>query len=504
MMKSPCILAILDGWGHGPASPTNAIDQANTPYYDQIIKQQPMSLLSASGEDVGLPKGQMGNSEVGHLHIGAGRLVRQSLSTIDHAITQNTLNDHKLLTELDTKTPTHLLGLVSPGGVHSHENHLLALIDLLADRGHTTLVVHAILDGRDTAPKAALASIQRIESRLNHHQCGHIASLCGRFYAMDRDQRWDRTEAAFNLYTQSNAITTAESAQAAIQSAYNQNQLDEFILPVSIQHGRSHNVIEADHQLLLFNFRADRMRQMTAALTQEDFTGFDRGTFTHIKKTVCMTEYQSSFQLPVLFPKPMIPDTLGETLSAHQLRQHRIAETEKFAHVTYFLNGGREEAFDQEERLLIPSDKVATYDLKPQMQAEAITDAIIDLIKEQQSDVIIANFANPDMVGHTGNFEATVAAIECIDKCLERLGRLCYTHQATLFITADHGNAETMFDAKQQQQHTAHTCNRVPFIAIGATAHLHEKGTLADIAPTILTYLGITPPHDMTGRSLLT
>lgn len=501
-MKTPCIIAILDGWGHGKPSPYNAITQAKTPVYDRLVQKYPMSLLSASGEDVGLPKGQMGNSEVGHLHIGAGRLVRQSLSAIDESIKNQSLHQHPLLTQLTTDHPVHLLGLVSPGGVHSHENHLLALIDILYQQGHRKLVIHAILDGRDTAPRSALTSIQRIESLLEAKECGSIGSICGRFYAMDRDQRWDRTQAAYDLYCKHQTSCHAATSQSAIEQAYAKNLSDEFIPPTLIT-GNQTSVIAADHPLILFNFRADRMRQLTSALTQAHFTGFDRGASALNQQTLCMCEYQSDLQLPVLFPKPTLKQTLGEVLSQHQYRQYRIAETEKFAHVTYFLNGGQEVSFPLEERILIPSDKIATYDLKPQMQAKAITESITTLIEENQADFIIANYANPDMVGHTGNFEATLEAITCIDQCLGQLESLCLKYGAQLWITADHGNAEVLFDPDNAQAHTAHTSNPVPFIAVGASLQLDEKGTLADIAPTLLASSGISIPKEMTGRSLI-
>ena len=501
-MNSPCILAILDGWGHGIASPHNAIHTAKTPCYDNLIKKQSLSLLEASGEAVGLPPGQMGNSEVGHLHIGAGRLVRQSLLAIDHAMASGELEQHALINQLSATQPLHLLGLLSDGGVHSHEDHLFELINILAKKGHKQLKIHAILDGRDTAPQSATTSIEKLEKLLREKQCGHIVSVCGRFYAMDRDQRWERTEAAFKLYTQNQFAPTAASAYDAVKEAYHQNITDEFIPPTRIQ---THNPlsIEPEHGLLFFNFRADRMRQMAAALTQDTFKGFSRENFKPIQSAICMTEYQRDLNLAVLFPKPAIQDTLGEVISHHQLRQHRVAETEKFAHVTYFLNGGQETAFDGEKRILLPSDKIATYDLKPKMQAQGITTAVIDLIDQGRSDVIIVNYANPDMVGHTGNFSATVEAIECIDSMLSQLVDAVETHHGSLFITADHGNAETMFNPSKNQQHTAHTCNPVPFIGVGKALELKPKGTLCDIAPTLLDRLGLPIPQSMSGRSLL-
>ena len=505
-MSVTTLLLILDGWGHAETIDHNAIAMAHTPTYDHLLKTCPHAWLDACGESVGLPPGQMGNSEVGHLHIGAGRQVRQSLLKINQAIqTDDFYQNVPLITTMrKTKQTIHIIGLLSPGGVHSHQDHLLALTTMAAQQGHTNIAVHAILDGRDTPPQSALNAINTLDKHLKELGSGHIASLCGRYYAMDRDNRWDRTQQAYDLYTQDKYTRQAASAQAALQLAYEQNETDEFVKPTAITPNKHTMTTIQDHDVvILANFRADRMRQITQALTIADFTEFSRSIWPQLAACTTMTHYQEHLPVTVAFPQETLQHTLGECIAQAGLAQCRITETEKFAHVTYFLNGGNETVFPQEDRILIPSEKVATYDLAPDMQAHAITDAIINTIQQQKHQVIISNLANADMVGHTGNLPATIQAIETIDSCLNKILTTLKQHQGQAIITADHGNAETLYDPTQQQPHTAHTNNPVPMIYVGRPATSNTKGMLTDIAPSLLTCLDLAPPKEMTGQSLL-
>lgn len=502
-MPKPTLLLILDGWGHRKETEFNAIALANTPHYDQLMAECPHALLDASGESVGLPAGQMGNSEVGHLHIGAGRQVPQSLLLINQVIAKNKLNENQAIinTVKQSQHTVHIIGLLSPGGVHSHEEHLHALIATAAYHGAKTIAIHAILDGRDTPPQSAQASITKLEQQLKTLGVGHIASICGRYYAMDRDQRWDRTQKAYALYVDGVAARQADSASAALTLAYHDDETDEFVRPTLI----TNTTIKDGDTVIFANFRADRMRQLVKALTQPDLTTFDRPTLPKLARACTMTSYQDGLSVDVAFPKVPLKKALGECLSEAGLAQWRITETEKFAHVTYFLNGGSEAIASHEQRILIPSDQVATYDLAPAMQCDAITDAIIAVFDKHDDPVIISNFANADMVGHTGNLEATIAAIEAIDHCLGRLLEALRRHDGQMILTADHGNAEQLFDPKQGQPHTAHTNNPVPMIFVGSDTptKCQTKGALTDIAPTMLTCLGLPIPKEMSGRTLL-
>ncbi len=506
-MISPTLLIILDGWGYSKILENNAIAMANTPVYDKLVADCPMALLEASGESVGLPSGQMGNSEVGHIHIGAGRQVPQSLLKINQTIASDKLADNHVIKAMlgDCQKTLHLIGLLSPGGVHSHEEHLFALLSLAAQQGVQRIAVHAILDGRDTAPQSALASLQACQQHLDELTANHgvqsaqIATICGRYYAMDRDSRWDRTAVAYDLYTQPSWPQIAEHAFAGLEQAYANGLTDEFVQPTRTADTM---IVEGD-SVIMVNFRADRMRQLTKALSLPNFDAFARQHHPRCHITT-MTSYQDDLPVQVIFPHPHLTDTLGECLAKHGLKQCRIAETEKFAHVTYFLNGGSESVFDGEDRILIPSDKsVATYDQAPAMKAKPITEAIIKAIQARNHHVIICNFANADMVGHTGNLEATIQAIETIDASLGIVLTCLEQHQGQALITADHGNAEAMYNPDKAQAHTAHTTNPVPLIYVGPKALCTTTGALSDIAPTLLQGVGITQPDAMTGQSLI-
>lgn len=504
------MLVILDGWGINPNKKGNAVAAAKTPHLDRFFAEYPHTRLVCSGEDVGLPPGYMGNSEVGHLNIGAGRVVYQDLMKINIAIRDGSFFKNKTIVDLmdrvaEKKSRLHLIGLLSDGGVHSHVDHLKALIRMAAEKG-VTVSVHAILDGRDTPPDSGQTFMAELCSFLTDYPSASIATVCGRFYAMDRDTRWDRTEKAYFLYTLGEGHVENDPV-AAVQKAYLRGETDEFVRPVVIlSSGSSVSAkILNDDGLLFFNFRADRMRQIVRAFTDPSFMFFTRKTFPSILTPVCMTLYDEKFALPVAFPNENPSNTLGEVISRHGYIQLRIAETEKYAHVTYFFNGGVETPFAGEERKLIPSPReVATYDLKPQMSAPAVTDELVSRILQKKYDFVVVNFANMDMVGHTGVFDAAVTACETVDSCVGKIVPPFLNYGGVVFITADHGNSEQMVDDKGSP-FTAHTTNPVPFILIG----LNQKnislseGKLADIAPTILTVMGINIPSQMTGTPLL-
>lgn len=493
----PIALIILDGFGEREETQHNAIKQAHTPHLDTWMREETHTTLSGSGHDVGLPNGQMGNSEVGHLTIGAGRTLPQELTRLDAAIEQGDFFQNPVLLEgLTTNKAVHIIGLLSPGGVHSHVNHILAMLKNAYAHGVKKLYLHAFLDGRDTPPQSALTEIQAIE----HQAYAPIASMIGRYYAMDRDKHWDRIEKAYDLLTSGIADYHANSAEEALEQAYARGENDEFItatqiLPVTIQEGDT---------VIFMNFRADRARQLTQALIDPAFIGFSRKkTLAHLHM-ITLTQYEKSFAVNVAYPPLSLSNTLGEYLSHLGLKQLRIAETEKYAHVTFFFNGGIEVANPGEDRILIPSPNVATYDLKPEMSAYELTDKLVAAIQNQQYDVIICNYANPDMVGHTGNILATIKAIEVIDECLGKVIATLRAVGGEAIITADHGNAECMFDEITHQPHTAHTVERVPMLYIGRKARvLNPDGTLADIAPTLLALMGLAKPIDMTGNTLI-
>lgn len=507
---SPLVLIILDGWGYRPEVEYNAIANADTPVWNHLWQTYPHTLITGSGEAVGLPHGQMGNSEVGHLHIGAGRLVPQDLVRVDEAVqngeffSNHALND-ALQFAKKNNSAVHILGLLSPGGVHSHERHIHALIELVASQGISKCYAHAILDGRDTPPRSALSSITALENKMHDNQCGQIASVIGRYYAMDRDKRFERTVVAYDLYTQGIASFHATSAVSALKKAYEREENDEFVQATTI-HAQGENpiVIQDNDVVICMNFRADRVRQLSSALLEKNFSGFIRSRWPKIARFVSLTQYATHLPTEIAYPPLQLNNLFGEYIAAKGLTQLRIAETEKYAHVTFFFNGGSEHLYEGEDRILIPSQKVATYDLKPEMSAFELTNALIFAIKSKKYDVIICNFANPDMVGHTGNMPATIKAIEVIDQCLGEIVDALQESDGEAIITADHGNAELMYSKETTQAHTAHTSNLVPFIYIGRPAIIaRNNGNLTDIAPTMLNILNLPQPEEMTGNSLI-
>lgn len=503
LSHKPMVLIILDGWGERKEKTHNAIKLAATPTFDNLFAHYPHTLLEASGEAVGLPKGQMGNSEVGHLHIGAGRKVPQDLTRLDQAIASGDFFKNPVLLQAIAEAKknnkaVHTIGLLSPGGVHSRDNQIEAMIQLVEQQGVKKNYLHAILDGRDTPPKSALSSIEKSQN--------HIVSLIGRYYAMDRDKRWERTKVAYDLLTQGVANHHATHAIEGLKIAYAHGETDEFIKPVSIHAANEKPVVIEDGDVVIFmNFRADRARQLTLALTEKDFNHFERAKTPALADFVTLTEYAKNIKAKIAFPPLQLSNTLGEYLSKLGYRQLRIAETEKYAHVTYFLNGGVEAPSADEDRLLIPSPKVATYDLQPEMSAKEVTQKLIEAIKNGGYDLIVCNFANPDMVGHTGDEAATISAIHTIDTCIHDILTALKSVGGEALITSDHGNAELMFDPKTGQPHTAHTNNLVPLIYVGRESQFRQApGVLDDIAPTLLYLLGLKPPSEMTGTNLIT
>lgn len=504
----PQLLLILDGFGYREDKQYNAIAQAHTPFWDKLWQEHPHCLIEGCGKCVGLPDDQMGNSEVGHLNLGAGRVVYQDFTRINQAIEdgdffQNPLLCQQIDSAIQNQSALHLIGLLSPGGVHSHIDHFTAMIKLAAQRGIKKIYLHAFLDGRDTPPRSALESIQEMEHLFAILGVGKIASICGRYFAMDRDKRWERIERAYDLLTQAQTDFHADSASDALLAAYQRQENDEFVQPTWI--GNTTDGVIHDHDLVIFmNFRADRARQLTQAFNQKDFSGFQRKANPTLQAFICLTEYDATYQLPVVFTPTNLHNILGEYLANLGLKQLRIAETEKYAHVTFFFNGGIEKPFSGEDRLLIPSPKVATYDLKPEMSAFEVTEQLITAIESNKYDFIVCNFANADMVGHTGNFPAAVQAIEALDTCLSKIIPALQKAGGEALITADHGNADCMFDPSTQQEHTAHTKNPVPLLYIGRPAQFtHTAGVLADVAPTILYLMNLSIPHEMSGQVLL-
>lgn len=510
MKHRPLLLTILDGFGYSHAQEGNAIARAHMPFWTEACKRGAYTLIAASGRRVGLPEGQMGNSEVGHLNIGAGRVVDQDITRINQAIDEGTFAKNDVLLNLiqdaiSRDKALHVLGLLSPGGVHSHEEHIYALIALAAQQGLKKLYLHAFLDGRDTPPRSALTSIQSLEAVCEKYRCGKIVTIIGRYYAMDRDQRWERIQQAYDLLTLGATDVVAHTATQALAMAYERGESDEFVRGTLI-HAMDEPVVTIDigDNILFMNYRADRARQLTDAFIAADFDKFTRKKNLVRNHFVTLTQYDALFPCPVVFPSIKLTNMLGEYLSSLNLRQFRIAETEKYAHVTFFFNGGVETPFPGEKRLLIPSPKIATYDLQPDMSAALLTEELIDAICMKQPDFIVCNFANPDMVGHTGNFAATVKALEKVDVCLSKIYAALQFVGGEMIITADHGNAEKMFDHATGQAHTAHTTEPVPFLYLGRPATIHStNGALADVAPTVLYIMGLNKPAEMTGNSLL-
>jgi 2,3-bisphosphoglycerate-independent phosphoglycerate mutase len=506
-VQHPVLLVVLDGWGYTDETRYNAIRAARTPHWDSLWQSSPHTLIRCSGLDVGLPDNQMGNSEVGHMHLGAGRLVYQDFTRISKAIADGDFYANPVFRDAfdlaaRSDRAVHLLGLLSPGGVHSHEEHTVALIELARRCGVRRLHVHAFLDGRDMPPKSAAPSLEFVARRCAEIGLGRIATLVGRYYAMDRNKAWDRVQAAYELIVDGAAPHHAPTPLAGLEAAYARGETDEFVTATAI----ADSARIADGDVVVFtNFRADRARQLTSALTAADFTQFPRARVPTLGRYVAMTDYGAQFTVPVAFPTIDLTQTFGEVVAAHGLHQLRIAETEKYAHVTFFFNGGEEAPFAGEDRILVPSPRVATYDLKPEMSAVEVTDRLVAAIDSRQYDALICNYANADMVGHTGVFEAAVRCIETLDDCLGRLVEACRRTGTEMLVTADHGNAEQMRATPEAgaEPHTAHTSNLVPFVYLGRTADIATTGTLSDVAPTMLALLGLPQPAEMTGKPLV-
>lgn len=502
----PLVLIILDGFGHSESPEYNAIYAAKTPVYDRLRATQPHGLISGSGMDVGLPDGQMGNSEVGHMNLGAGRVVYQDFTRVTKSIRDGDFFTNPVIVQAVDKAVSagkavHFMGLLSDGGVHSHQDHLVAMAELAAQRGAEKIYLHAFLDGRDTPPKSAEPSIQLLDEAFARLGKGRIASLVGRYFAMDRDNRWDRVEAAYNLITEGQGEFSAATAVEGLAAAYERGESDEFVKATVI--GEPVKVEDGD-AVVFMNFRADRARELSRAFVEPGFKEFARQREPKLAGYVMLTQYAASIPAPSAFKPESLENVLGEYLAKNGKSQLRIAETEKYAHVTFFFSGGREEPFEGEERILIPSPKVATYDLQPEMSAPEVTDKIVDAIENQRYDVIVVNYANGDMVGHTGVFEAAVKAVECLDACVGRIVEALDKVGGEALITADHGNVEQMEDEMTGQAHTAHTCEPVPFIYVGKRpAKIREGGVLADVAPTLLTLMGLPVPAEMTGTTIV-
>lgn len=510
-LNTPLMLIILDGWGINPRKEANAIALANTPTMDYLISSGPHTQLQASGESVGLPDGQMGNSEVGHLNLGAGRIVYQELTRINKSIRNGTFFKNTVLISAFEETKLrssslHLMGLVSDGGVHSHIEHLFALIKMAKDIGIKDINIHCFMDGRDTPPKIGHEYIKDLQNFIDGAGVGKIATVIGRYYAMDRDKRWERVEKAYR------AITLGEgrfalSGMDAINMAYNKGETDEFVVPTVIVDSNSVplGLMKDGDIAIAFNFRADRVREISRALNEIEFRYFKRDYTPHLARYICMTQYDETFNFPIAFPPDALLKILGETISSKNMAQLRIAETEKYAHVTFFFNGGEEKPYNLENRCLIPSPKVATYDLQPEMSAVKVTDEVIKHIEIGEEKFIVLNFANPDMVGHTGILSAAIKACEVVDICLGRIMDSLKKVKGRALITADHGNAEEMIDYKTGEPHTAHTSNPVPLIYFDLDNHTFglREGILADVAPTLLELMEVEQPSEMTGNSLL-
>lgn len=510
MPKKPLMLMILDGWGVNPRTEGNAILKANIPNFNRLLRHYPSTILSASGLAVGLPEGQMGNSEVGHLNIGAGRVVYQDYTRISKDIESGDFFKNPILLSaieqaLKNDRSLHLMGLLSDGGVHSHIQHLEALLKFAKDKGLKKVFVHAFLDGRDVPPANAMVYINRIEKVMRELETGELATVSGRYYAMDRDKRWDRIEKAYNAIVLGEGLKS-ETAASAIEKSYKREETDEFVVPTVIvdKDGCPKSKVEKGDSVIFFNFRPDRARQLTYAFCEKDFDGFERKAGYIPVFYVCMTQYDQKIKNAMVAYKPQSLDNIfADVLSEQGLTQLRIAETEKYAHVTFFFNGGVEKSYPGEDRILIPSPKVATYDHKPEMSAYEVTRTVIEKINEEAYDVIILNYANPDMVGHTGMFDAAREAVEVVDKCAGNVIEAVREKGGTVIVTSDHGNAEQMLDYASGEPHTAHTVNPVPFILISDKNYKLRQGKLADVAPTMLQLLNIKKPPEMTGESLI-
>ncbi len=501
----PAVLLILDGWGMSDKTDYNAIAAAKKPNWDRLWARYPHTGLRTSGSAVGLPAGQMGNSEVGHLNLGAGRVVYQEYTRVSRSIRTGSFFSNLTLTgavdaAIASGNTVHILGLLSPGGVHSHETQIHAMARLAVERGART-VVHAFLDGRDMPPKSAEASLRKLQALFDELGGGRLATMIGRYYAMDRDHRWERIKKAYDLIAVGQAEHAYDDSLDALQAAYERGETDEFVTATRI--GEAQPVADGD-VMINMNYRSDRARQITRPFIEPDFDCFERAAVPRLAQYVSLTQYNKEFDIPVAYPPERLKNTFGEYIARLGLRQLRIAETEKYAHVTFFFNGGEETPNEGEDRILVPSPQVATYDLQPEMSALEVTDKLVEAIHSGNYDAIICNYANGDMVGHTGNFEAAVKAIEVLDGCIGRVTEAALAVGGEVLITADHGNAEQMRDPEIGQAYTAHTTNLVPFIYVGDQADsLQENGALCDVAPTLLQMMGLPQPREMTGRSLL-
>lgn len=508
--RKQVILTILDGWGLSGESDGNAIASASTPNFTNMWSNYPTACLEASGEAVGLPKGQMGNSEVGHLNMGAGRVVYQEFTRISKAIREGDFFQNPVLRKAfaasyDTGASVHLMGLLSDGGVHSHIEHLFALLDMAKEFGLEKVYVHAFLDGRDVPPDNAQEYITQLEARMEERKLGRIATVMGRYYAMDRDNRWERVERAYQAIVDGQGLMAA-SAAAAVTQSYDSKITDEFVLPTVVvdDKGEPTAKVQPGDTIIFYNFRADRARELTKAFVDREFDSFQRQRGYLNPYFVCMTQYHKDIPAPIAFPPQNLVNTLGQVLADNNFKQLRIAETEKYAHVTFFFNGGVEEPNPGEDRILVPSPKCATYNLQPEMSCPEVTDRVLEAITSGLYDVIILNYANPDMVGHTGIFEAAVQAVETVDTALGRIAEVMQKTKGVMLITADHGNAECMLE--DGCAYTAHTTDAVPFILVSEAfkdCKLREGGALEDIAPTILSILDIPIPPEMTGKTLI-
>ncbi|WAJ70516.1 2,3-bisphosphoglycerate-independent phosphoglycerate mutase [Catenovulum adriaticum] len=510
MNKKPLVLIIMDGWGYSENPDNNAVMAANTPNLDRLTKEFPSTLISGSGMDVGLPDGQMGNSEVGHVNLGAGRVVYQDFTRVTKDIQEKTFFENPALVNavdaaVNNDKAVHIMGLASPGGVHSHSDHIEAMIALAAQRGAEKIYLHAFLDGRDTPPRSAKATLEKFEEQFKAIGKGRVASLIGRYFALDRDQRWDRVQACYDLLTLGESEFTAKTAVEGLAAAYERDENDEFVKATAIvdEAGNAAKVEDGD-AVIFMNFRADRAREITRAFVEADFSGFDKKAAPKLADFVMLTQYAADIKANIAYPPTALVNVFPEWLEKEGKTQLRISETEKYAHVTFFFSGGREDEFKGEERILVPSPQVATYDLQPEMNSVLLTDKLVDAIKSQKFDAIICNYPNGDMVGHTGDFDAAVKACEAVDTAIGRVVEALAEVGGECLITADHGNAEQMTDPKTGQAHTAHTSEPVPFIYFGRDAEITtDKGVLSDVAPTMLHLMGMEQPEEMTGKTIM-
>lgn len=509
--RKPLVLVILDGCGHSDDKQYNAVANANRPVWENLWHDgHPSTLIGTSGLAVGLPDGQMGNSEVGHMTIGAGRVIYQNFTRINKALDDGDFDSNPAYCDAIDDTvvndkAVHIFGLLSKGGVHGHEDHINAMIELAVKRGSKRVYLHAFLDGRDCPPRSANASLEKTHQLCKASGVAKIASVIGRFYAMDRDNRWERTSQAYRLITEGVADYCAKTPMDALANAYARGENDEFVSATCIcEEGATPTVLDDGDAVIFMNFRPDRARQISHAIVDTDFTGFDRFVVRKPSHFVMTTEYEANLNCPCAFPPIPIINSLGEFLSKQKKRQLRIAETEKYAHVTFFLSGGREASYDGEERMLLPSPKVATYDLQPEMSAPQVTERLIEAIESGHFDAIICNYANCDMVGHTGDYNAAMQSVDAVDECLQKVLTSLRQVGGEALITADHGNVELMFDSAINQPHTQHTTLPVPLVYVGdRTLKLSEGGSLADIAPTMLALMDLSKPAEMSGRSLI-